>query len=194
MPITNRPTTTTAAPLDPRWQLQPAPWRSRVWLAVLTIALPLALAGSGVLQETSAGPRLPLALAAIGGVLVFASIDALLRRHRLELDGERLDVVTTFYRRSFPLGELRLDAARVVDLAERTEYQPRLGTNGTHLPGFHSGRFRLRNRSMALVAIAGGPRVLWLPTARGFDLLLQPRQPHALLQHLREVAGVSARS
>jgi len=89
--------------------------------------------------------------------------------------------------------ELYIDRARVVDLAERTGLKPLFKTNGPSLPGFHSGWFRLRNRSCAFVAIAGGSRVLWLPTTRGYDLLLQPRQPQALLQHLRELAAAPAR-
>ena len=98
-----------------------------------------------------------------------------------------------FHRRRLTLAELRLDQARVIDLAERTGFKPALRSNGTSLPGFHSGWFRLRNRSRAFVAIAGGSRVLWLPTTRGYDLLLQPPQPQALLQHLRELAAAPAR-
>ena len=39
------------------------------------------------------------------------------------------------------------------------------------------------------VAASDGERLLWLPTTRGFDLLLQPRDPQRLLERLRELAA-----
>lgn len=180
------------APLDPRLQLQPPPRRARAWLAGLTIGLPSALIGASIALQRAQSPA-GLAYAAAAMVLLFLIIDRAMHRHRIAVDGGMLEVATTFYRRKLALSELRLDQARVVDLAERTEFKPALRSNGTSLPGFHSGWFRLRNRSRAFVAIAGGPRVLWLPTTRGYGLLLQPRQPQALLRHLRELAATSAR-
>lgn len=181
------------APLDPRLQLQPAPRRARAWLAALTIGLPLALVGGSLLLQQPQESATVLAYAVTVVVLVFLIFDRAMHRHRIALDGEVLEVVTTFYRRRLAVADLRLDQARVIDLAERTEFKPLLKTNGISLPGFDSGTFRLRNRSRAFVAIAGGPRVLWLPATCGYDLLLQPRQPQALLQHLRELAAGSAR-
>ena len=61
------------------------------------------------------------------------------------------------------------------------------------MPGLKSGWFRLRNRNKALVAIAGGKRVLWIPTRAGYDLLLQPRNPQALLDELRKMADRTPR-
>ena len=174
-------------------QLLPASSRTRVWLAALTIGLPLLLVSGAMALGAHSGPAPVLGYAAIFVALLFLVIDRALRRHRLTIDATGLAVATTFYRQSLSLEELRIDQARVVDLAERTEFRPRLKTNGVALPGFHSGWFRLRNRSKGFVAIAGGPRVLWLPTTRGFDLLLQPRQPQALLLHLCELAAARAR-
>ena len=181
------------APLDPHLQLQPAPRRARVWLAALTIGLPMVLIGGSLILQQHKESATVLAYAVTAMALVFVIIDRAMHRHRLAIEDGVLDVATTFYRRKLALAELRLDQARVVDLAERTEFKPMLKTNGASLPGFRSGWFRLRNRSRAFVAIAAGPRVLWLPTTRGYDLLLQPRQPQALLQHLRELAAAPAR-
>ena len=181
------------ATLDPRLQLQPASRRARAWLAALTVGLPIALIGASMAMQQQTDAPAVLIWAAGVVVLVFVVIDRALHRHRIAVEDGVLEVVTTFYRRKLALAELRLDQARVIDLAERTEFKPMLKTNGASLPGFHSGWFRLRNRSRAFVAIAAGPRVLWLPTTRGYDLLLQPRQPQALLQHLRELAAAPAR-
>lgn len=174
-------------------QLLPASPRSRIWLAALTVGLPLLLVGGTVAFGTRIAALQVLGYVAAFVALLFFVIDRALHRHRLTLDATGLEIATTFYRQTLSLAELDIDHARVADLAERTEFKPRLKTNGVSLPGFHSGWFRLRNRSKAFVAVAGGPRVLWLPTTRGYDLLLQPRQPQALLQHLRELAAAPAR-
>jgi len=129
----------------------------------------------------------------VGGALALCLaihwfIGRVLHRHRIVLDDDGLAIATTFYSRKLGWGELQLQQARVVDLDEHTGLKPVLKTNGTALPGFRSGWFRLRNLGKALVATAGGSRVVYLPTTQGYDLLLQPRQPQALLARLRELA------
>jgi len=176
--------------------------RTRIWLFVLAVALPVAativalwhgMASDG-LRHLVGGSETTTWLAILGGVAVMTTatwwcIDRLLHRHRIVTKPHAIEVVTTFHRRSLALAELQLAQARVVDLGERSELKPLLKTNGVGLPGFKSGWFRLRNRRKAFVAIAAGPRVLWLPTHNGYDLLLQPRQPQALLDRLREMAA-----
>ena len=167
--------------------------RAHAWLFALAAALPLAMIGAAGLAdggEASAGP-LP-GIAAIC-MLVWAGLALLARRHRLQLDADGVEIATTFYRRRFAASDLDLARARVVDLDERPEYRPALRTNGMSLPGFHSGWYRLRNGNRALVATAGGKRLLWLPTRSGHDLLLQPGRPEALLERLRTMAAGAAR-
>lgn len=185
---------------DPRLDLEPVPASARRWLFVLAVALPAAITAVALAVDTAAAGTGDAATAAavLAGISAFLLavwwlLDRLLRRHRLQLGGGGIEVATTFYHQSLPLSELDLVRARVVDLGERPELRPLLKTNGFALPGFHSGWFRLRDRSRAFVAMARGPRVLLLPTRRGHVLLLQPRQPQALLDALRALAGTAAR-
>ena len=134
----------------------------------------------------------PLLVAGITGMAWFA-LDRLMRRHRLQFDATGLEVVTTFYRRKLAVSELQLEAARVIAVDEHPELKPLLKVNGMSLPGFRSGWFRSRSLKKQFVATAGGEQLLWLPTTRGYGLLLQPRQPRALLHRLREVAADSPR-
>ena len=191
--------------LDPRLQLEPASGRSRLWLLLLTVALPVSLslvlpllaggdnATARLIDDSLATSRWldqlfgPLLVAAITGLAWFA-IDRLMRRHRLRLDSGGLEVATTFYRQKLAFSELQLEAARVISIDEHPEHKPMLKTNGMSLPGFHSGWFRSRALRKLFVATAGGEQLLWLPTSRGYSLLLQPRQPRVLLQRLRELA------
>jgi hypothetical protein len=191
---------------DPRLQLVPASTRSRVWLWLLTFVLPVAL----ILALPQLGHRPDhearwlaeslrthywlehwigagmVALLAGGICLV---LDCLLRRHRLRIDAAGIEVATTWYRRQLPWAQLDLAAARVTDMDEHPEFKPMLKSNGFALPGFRSGWFRARNFARLFVAVAGGSRLLRIPTRLGYTLLLQPVDPAALLARMRALSG-----
>ena len=188
----------------PALQLVPASSRARLWLILLTVALPTVATAIGVASRRvptmaflwgTGNVAVDTLLAAVTTAVVTGAIAVmlgfLLRRHRLALTTDGLDIATTFYRQRLRLSELRLDQARALDLDEHPELKPLLKTNGYAMPGFRSGWFRLRGMQKAFVALADGRRVLWIPTSAGYGLLLQPRQPQALLDRLREMtAGV----
>lgn len=189
-----------------RWQLEPPGSATHIVLLVLMVLLPIGVAAGALLHAFGgegelrlvAGSRAATFAVVVGGIAALMVptwwfMRRVVGRHRIALRADGIDVATTFYRRSLAFAELRLDEARVVDLAERTEFKPMLKTNGTGLPGLKSGWFRLRNRGKTLVATAGGQRVLWLPTRKGYDLLLQPRSPQALLDELHRLAGRAPR-
>jgi len=191
---------------DPALQLLPASARARGWLFVLAVALPVAIAILAVglsgryahALRWSGGAAIPDALLAVLAVagctcLAWFVLDRALRRHRLTLDESGIEVATTFYRQRLALSDLKLADARVVDLDEHTGFRTLLKTNGVGLPGFHSGWFRLRDWHKAFVATSDGRRVVWIPTTRGFGLLLQPRQPQALLERLRGMTATTSR-
>lgn len=191
--------------MNPSFDLAPPSRAPRLWLFALAVALPAAIAAIALvsgsaeeaLQALDSGGGVAWSTAGAGVVVwvlvLWWFLDRMMRRHRLRLEGGRLRVQTSFYSVDLGLEELKLEQARVVDLEERTEFRPVLKTNGYALPGFKSGHFRLRSGDKAFVAIAGERRALWLPTTRREALLLQPRQPDALLSHLRELAAAPPR-
>ncbi|MEN1958976.1 hypothetical protein WCE41_01355 [Luteimonas sp. MJ246] len=174
--------------------LVPASPRAQAWLFALVVVLPLVLVGLTELSSSGSGEgQNALAVRAFASVAAFClvlwgALAALVRRHRLRLDAGGLELATTFYRRHFGLDALDLAHARVVDPDERPEFRAMLRTNGVSIPGFRSGWFRLRSGERALVATAGGKRLLWIPTSAGHGLLLQPANPQALLDRLRAMA------
>ena len=191
---------------DPRLQLLPVDAKPRLLMFFLCVLLPLSITAISLLWAGNRGGPMNLiggslavtSAVILAGLLAFTLalwvvLDRAMLRHRLQLSPQRLEVKSSFYSQSLALSELKLDEARVVDLEERAEFKPRIKTNGYALPGFKSGYFRLKNGHKAFVAIAGERRALWLPTTNGRDLLLQPRQPEALLQRLRELAADSPR-
>lgn len=183
---------------DPRMQLAPIPTSTRVWLFALAVGLPVAITAIALASAMAAdGPKRLVAgseaatwLVSLGGLAaltlaLWAVLDRLMRRHALTLGADTLEVRTGFNTCKMAYADLRLDEARVVDLAERPEYRPMLKLNGTGLPRYQGGWYLLRDRSRAFVAITDGPRVLWIPGRDKHALLLQPRQPQALLEALR---------
>jgi hypothetical protein len=191
---------------DAQVRLEAPGTRAYVILFLLTVALPTLLGGILPWLATDAPPSiawlasdslLVSRLLGAGTILaitlaVYAGIVLLMRRHRLRIDAGGIEVATTFYSRRLRWEQLRLDAARVVDIDERTELKPMLKSNGVAMPGFHSGWFRSRGFNRLLVASAGGKRLLWVPTREGYDLLLQPRKPAVALERMKELAAAMA--
>lgn len=182
-------------------ELQAPSTRTRVSSFLLTVALPvIAMVGSLALQGPSRWRFWPGSGSTLGDdtvavatllvvlLIVWATMAWALRRHRIELQPDAVTVVAGFHRDRLALSELQLAQARVGTLGEHPEWKPFLKSNGMALPGFRGGWFRTRRWQRVFACLAGGERVLWIPTTRKHALLLEPRQPQVLLDRLRELA------
>jgi hypothetical protein len=190
---------------DAGLQLQPVGMRSRVWLALLSFVLPVALgvilpffddgatAASRWIHASLQAQRWaeqwfgPVLVAAVAGT-IWLVIDRMLLRHDLRIDAAGVDIRTTMYRRRLHWNDLDMAAARVIDIDEHPDARPLLKSNGVAIPGFRSGWFRSRAFTKLFVATAGGTRLLRIPTRLGYALLLQPVNPVATLDRMREAA------
>ena len=76
-----------------------------------------------------------------------------------------------------------------VDLQRSSEYVPRWRTNGTGLPGYQAGWFKLANGEKALVFVTDPRRVVRVPTTEGFTVLLSVENPEDFLASLRATVG-----
>lgn len=166
------------------------PLHTASWAVLVAIVAAIVI-GVQFLPRHQATPMpmwLPVLLVLSLGVPLLA-----LRRRRIRLDGRELCVAATFYTRRITADALDLDRARIVDLAEHTEFKPALKTNGFNLPFFQAGHYRLRNRAKAFCLLTGRERVLVLPQRDGRFILLSPEKPQALLDALR-ASGPSPQS
>ncbi|MGB3392772.1 MAG: PH domain-containing protein [Stenotrophomonas sp.] len=161
-------------------------WAILLLAAALSPALLFHRSGSAGLANPSAwlGPAIMLLT---GAVLHLAFL-----RQRITLDGTQLDIRSTFYRKTISISALRMEQARLVDLAEHTELKPTFKTNGFGMPGFQSGHFRMRGGGKAFCLLTDRSRVLALPLRDGSMLLLSPEQPRALLDELKRLADIHA--
>lgn len=92
------------------------------------------------------------------------------------------------YGRTIPAASLRGAAARVLDLGSEPGLAPVRRTMGTAVPGYRSGWFRLANGEKALLYVTSRERVVHVPTAEGFCLLLSVSEPERFVEHLKRVA------
>ena len=97
----------------------------------------------------------------------------------------RLIIRGDIYGRTIPRSELVIDNAQIVNLKVDRKYRMTLRTNGCGLPGYASGWFRLANGEKALAFVTASDSVLYLPTTKGYSLLLSPKEPQRLLDTLR---------
>lgn len=177
--------------------------QARLLFFVLSVPLTVLIAGTvltlSVTMPGAATPQLlfesrlltvllPLALIVVVSSVLWFVFDRLMLRSQATLDGQRFDLVVAWFKRNYTLSELRLAEARIVDLGERTELRPRMKRRAIRTPGYRCGSFRLRNGTIAFVAMGPGPRVLVIPTTRRESLLLEFEQPQAALDVLRAAA------
>lgn len=107
---------------------------------------------------------------------------------RFELSDAGLRLRGDLYGRMIPASALRGGASRIVDLTNTRELQPRWRTMGTAFPSYRAGWFKLRNGEKALLYLTDSHRAVYVPTTRGYSLLLSPEQPERFVERLRTVA------
>lgn len=96
-----------------------------------------------------------------------------------------LDFRGDVYGKHLGWGELLVDSARIVDLAHEPALRPRSRRIGTAMPGYNSGWYTLQNGEKALLYVSARDRVIYLPTTKGYSVLLSPDAPEAMLAELQ---------
>lgn len=128
---------------------------------------------------------IPLALLGVGLVVFFTWIGFSSQNSAVMVDAEGLRIRTAMYGRTIPLDQLDVGRATTVDLKQQSDYRPTVRTNGSGMPGFHTGWHRLSNGEKALLVVTARDRVAYIPTYDGYSLLLSVTEPDRLISRLR---------
>jgi hypothetical protein len=102
----------------------------------------------------------------------------------VEVGPDNLEIRGSLYGRRIQRSELLLERARVVDLESSHGFGLARRSNGTGLPGYSVGWFQLDNSEKALVFVTDRKRVAYIPTRKGYSVLLSVLDPEALLRAL----------
>jgi len=121
-----------------------------------------------------------LGLAAMFGYMIYSS-----RHTKFEVASDSLRISGDIYGRQIPISSLVIDEAKRVDLTTDTPYQPTWRVNGVGLPGYLSGWFKLRNKEKALLFVTDKKQVVYIPTKKGYSLLMSVQNPDKLLNTLK---------
>jgi hypothetical protein len=87
------------------------------------------------------------------------------------------------------LETLRVDDARVVDLARERALAPARKEKGSEFPGYLAGFFWLQNGKRALLYLTDPHGVVYVPTTRGYSLILSVTDAPGFIAALRRMTS-----
>jgi len=130
---------------------------------------------------------IPVFLLLLGLLVLFAWIAFSMRHVRCEVGDGGLRIAGDIYGRMIPARDLVTAQARALDLTKDTDYALAKRTNGTALPGYRAGWFRLRNGEKALAFVTDTKSVAYIPTRAGYSVLVSVAEPGRFLDALRAI-------
>jgi hypothetical protein len=165
------------------------PTSNKTLWAIASIILLTSL-GAIVILFTTENPLRAIALTSLLFVIGLFSYSGYSSRHsQVELSEEELCIKGDLYGRKIPIASLIYNRAEPINLSHSSLYQPKLRTNGTALPGYLCGWFKLQNDEKALMFVTDSERVVYLPTKDNYSLLISLANPEEFLQFLRQVSS-----
>jgi len=130
-----------------------------------------------------------IGLVILGVLVLFCYIGYSARNTKFIVSSEGLQITGTLYGRLIPRDRLQPHLARPVNLELESEFRPSWRTNGLGLPGYQAGWFKLKNSEKALLFLTNKKQAVYIPTIRGYSLLLSVPDPEKFVEALRTTAG-----
>jgi hypothetical protein len=124
------------------------------------------------IAKTGSGGFLPILLLIPVVILLGVLWLAWPRSLKVEISPDNLSLRGSIYGRVIPRSQLIVDRMRVVDIRGDSPYALARRTNGIGLPHYWVGWFRLQNGEKALAFVTQRRQVVYLPTRKGYALLL----------------------
>ena len=149
-----------------------------LFAAILLLVVVLTLAKAPADEWLHAWP-------AFSAVLVVPILLWRIGHRSVRLDDKGLRIRTLPWPRTVKLSEIDLDQAKILQLDSRSDLWPSVKIAGSRMPGYRSGRFRLRDGRYASVIVSDLHRVLYLPLRDGKVVLLSVERGESLLDAMR---------
>lgn len=129
---------------------------------------------------------IPIVFLVVGAVALLGVTLFTIPHIKFIVSEQDLKITYPFYGRSFRFQELKIEEARLVNISKEPEFKPVWRLNGVGLPGFGGGWFKLKNKKKALLFLSDQRHAVYLPTTRGYVLLMSPQEPRQFLTRLKE--------
>jgi hypothetical protein len=104
---------------------------------------------------------------------------------QLEVSAQGLCIKGIVFRKTIPSSDLQVSFARIVDFDRVQGLRPWFKLYGIGLPSFRSGWYLLNDREKALLLVTGSRYAVYVPTTRGYALLLSLDRPEEFLAALQ---------
>lgn len=131
----------------------------------------------------------PVTILLLGLVALFTYFAYAPKHVSFEVSTEGLRIRGDVYGRLVPAASLVPEEAKYLDLTFDSAHRPAVRTNGTGLPGYQAGWFRLGDGEKALVFLTDRRQAVYVPTREGYSLLLSPADPQAFIASLQQTAS-----
>ena len=157
-------------------------------LLCLTLLLPLVITMTAMRLARPGGNGGIVLVASLAlFVLTTLVLGAALYRHRAQVERRTLRIATSFYTVALDASDLAAGIQEIVP--GEAASVPRIGfrTNGQALPGYRSGWYRSAAGKHKLFAAVVGTPNLYIPTKRGFDVLLTVADPKLALDQISKL-------
>ncbi len=141
-------------------------------------------------------PASPKPLWFLGGIVLllltlvglFSYIAYSSRTIQFEISEEGLNIRGGLYQRLIPAESIITAKSKQIDIGKESPYEPVRRTNGTGLPGYASGWFKLRNGEKALLFVTDPSSVVYIATREGYSVLLSVQETERFLQSIGSIS------
>jgi hypothetical protein len=127
---------------------------------------------------------IPLAVA-----ILFAYIGYASKHGKVYLSQAELGISGDLYKKKISLASLIRDRIELINLDRVSPYQPKWRTNGTALPGYLSGWYKLNNNEKAFLLVTSRDKVIYLPTTKNYSVLISVENSEEFLRYLAETSS-----
>jgi len=126
-------------------------------------------------------------IAGVAAIFVFFGYSA--RNSKVVLSEKSLTIKSFIYGRTLAKEVFICDNTLKLDLRNQHSFVPVSRRNGIGLPGYQAGWFRLANKEKTLLVVTDKSQVVYLPTNKGYSVLLSLAEPEEFIKSIKEFWG-----
>ena len=121
-----------------------------------------------------------LIVVVVGAIFLMYSVANQSKNATFTVTDTGLNIGPGIYGRFIPRDQIEAAGVKVVNLNIDTDYALKRKTNGSNLPGYNAGWFKLANGEKALAFVTDKSRVVYIPTTDNYSVLLSTLNAEAM--------------